>query len=197
MTKATGMMTHSKLRSGSRMGRAAWVLLIVLSAIGCERAEEQASPHTGPDSAQVPPPGAMDTTREAPEPAPEVALRTALEQLLRGSVEPQSEHTWFSSKTAGALRSVSVDSAGHAIVDFEDLRALIPNASTSAGSAILLEDLNSTVFSVDEVISVDYLMDGSCDRFWEWLQYRCQTVHRPGRPPKESFEETGSTTNFR
>lgn len=160
--------------------------LIVLGAIGCELADERASPLTRPDSAQVLPPSAMDTTSEAPEPAPEVALRSALEQLLRGSAEPQSEHTWFSSKTAGALRTVSVDSVGHAIVDFKDLRALIPNASSSAGSAILLEELNSTVFSVDGVTSVDYLIDGSCDRFWEWLQYGCQTVHRPDRQPAQS-----------
>jgi hypothetical protein len=128
----------------------------------------------------------MDTTSEAAEPAPEVALRSALEQLLRGSAERQSEHTWFSSKTAEALRTVSVDSVGHAIVDFNDLRALIPNASSSAGSAILLEDLNATVFSVEGVTSVDYVIDGSCDRFWEWLQYSCQTVHRPERQPAES-----------
>jgi hypothetical protein len=64
-------------------------------------------------------------------------------------------------------------------VDFEDLRALIPNASSSAGSALLLEELNTAVFSVEGVRSVDYLIEGSCDRFWEWLQYGCQTIDRP------------------
>ena len=43
---------------------------------------------------------------------------------------------------------------------------------------MFLEDLNSTVFGVNGVLSVDYLMEGRCERFWEWLQYSCQTVHR-------------------
>jgi hypothetical protein len=107
-------------------------------------------------------------------------LRAALEQLLRGPSDPQPEvYSWFSSATADALRSVSVDSAGHATVDFEDLRALIPNASSSAGSAMLLEELNTSVFSVEGVRSVDYLIDGRCERFWEWLQYGCHTIYRP------------------
>ena len=56
--------------------------------------------------------------------------------------------SWFSSRTAGALRSESIDSVGHAVVDFEDLRPLIPNASSSAGSEMLLQELNAAVFGV-------------------------------------------------
>ena len=43
---------------------------------------------------------------------------------------------------------------------------------------MLLEELNTTVFSVEGVRSVDYFIEGSCERFWEWLQYSCQTIHR-------------------
>lgn len=136
---------------------AACLMLVALSVIGCGSEPRQAVP---------------DAT------GPEVALRVAVEQMLRGQTEPASESSWFSSTTAGALRSVSVDSAGHAIVDFEDLRALIPNASSSAGSEMLLNELNATVFRVDAVRSVDYLIDGQCERFWEWLQYDCRTVMR-------------------
>lgn len=137
-----------------------------LGALGCGGEGQQESPSVRPDSVEI------------AAPAPELALRAALEQALRGPAEPAAEHSWFSPATAGALRSVSVDSAGHAIVDFADLRALIPNATSSAGSAMLLEELKSAVFSVDGIRSVDYLIEGSCERFWEWLQYSCQTVHR-------------------
>jgi len=111
--------------------------------------------------------------------APTVALRSAVEALLRGDAESVTAGSWFSSSTAGALRTVSVDSVGHAIVDFEDLRTLIPNASSSAGSEMLLNELNAAVFSVDAVRSVDYLIEGRCELFWEWLQRGCQTVPRP------------------
>jgi len=133
-----------------------------------------------PDSAQVRVPVATDTTSAVANPATDDLLRAALERLLRGPNDPQPDvHSWFSSATADALRSLSVDAAGHATVDFEDLRALIPNASSSAGSAMLLEELNTAVFSVEGVRSVDYLIEGGCERFWEWLQYGCHTVHRP------------------
>jgi hypothetical protein len=111
-------------------------------------------------------------------------LRTALEWLLRGPTAVEQAagiQSWFSDKTAGALRSVDIDSSGHAIVDFQDLRGLIPNASSSAGSAVLLQELNGTVFQFPEILSVEYRMEGSCDLFWEWLQYGCQIVARPER----------------
>ncbi|HUH12828.1 MAG TPA: GerMN domain-containing protein [Longimicrobiales bacterium] len=110
-------------------------------------------------------------------------LESALELLLRGPLPEERArglHSWFSAQTAGALRSVSVDSAGRAVVDFRDLRPLIPNASTSAGSAMLLHQLDGTVFQFPHVRSVEYRMEGSCALFWEWLQRECNVVTRPG-----------------
>jgi hypothetical protein len=110
------------------------------------------------------------------------ALESALHHLLRGPTEAERAaglHSWFSSETAGALRSVAVDEEGHATVDFADLRTLIPNASASAGSAMLLRELNATVFGIAAVRSVEYRMEGSCDGFGEWLQYGCVVVERP------------------
>lgn len=106
----------------------------------------------------------------------------ALATLVRGpTAEEQARgiRSWFSEETAGVLRSVEVDSQGQVTVDFHDLRPLIPNASTSAGSAMLLQELNGTVFQFPEIRSVEYRMNGSCERFWEWLQYGCRTVSRP------------------
>jgi hypothetical protein len=109
-------------------------------------------------------------------------LEDALRALLRGPDPGEREagmDSWFSAATAGLLRSATVDAEGRAVVDFADLRATIPNASTSAGSAMLLRELNATVFEYPAVQSVEYRIEGSCDVFGEWLQYGCVTVARP------------------
>jgi hypothetical protein len=160
--------------------------------------ESEQSAARGPELAEQPAhparPAAADsvtvvfTKDEAPapvrRPVPDSTplLRAALEWLVRGP-NPEERtagiRSWFSGATAESLRSVEVDSAGRAVVDFHDLRRLIPNASSSFGSAMLLQELNGTVFQFPEIRSVEYLMEGSCDLFWEWLQYGCQTVVRP------------------
>jgi hypothetical protein len=123
---------------------------VLLAAVACE-----------PSAERPPAPGVTDSMRAAPADSPVPAA----------GQDPGSG-------TATVLRSVAVDPAGHATVDFHDLPSLIPNASSSAGSTLLLEELNATVFGVAGVQSVDYEVEGSCERFWEWLQYSCQTVTR-------------------
>jgi hypothetical protein len=154
--------------------------LLVLG--GCERSVPRRSAETGIDSVPVARPNdERPTPAQPPGSRPSADLRAALGQLLRGPTARRpagDSHSWFSAETAGALRSVAVDSTGHATVDFHDLRPLIPNASSSAGSAALLEELNTTVFQFPEIRSVEYRMEGSCDLFWEWLQYGCQRVMR-------------------
>ena len=151
---------------------AAVVAALVLLA-GCDDGETQ---RRGDGAATRTGDGATSTA----ESAPTAELHGALEALVGGRSEQVAGESasWFSAETADALRSVAADSAGHAIVDFHDLRALIPNASSSAGSAALLNELNATVFQFPGIHSVEYRMDGSCDHFWEWLQYGCQTVTR-------------------
>lgn len=108
-------------------------------------------------------------------------IRATLETLLAGPTSEEQEQgidSWFNDDTAGMLRSVDVDGS-HVVVDFGDLRQVIPNASSSTGSRLLLQGLNATVFQFPEIHSIEYLIDGSCAAFWEWLQYECQTVTRP------------------
>lgn len=117
-----------------------------------------------------------------PVPASSADLRTALEWLVRGPTAEERARgirSWFSGETAGALKSVEIGPTGRAVVEFHDLRPLIPGASSSAGSAMLLDQLNRTVFHFPGVRSVEYRMDGSCAAFWEWLQYECRIVPRP------------------
>lgn len=112
------------------------------------------------------------------------SVEAALAALLRGPTAEERASgvtSWFSATTTGALQSVTVDSAGLAVVDFADLRELIPNAASSAGSAMLLHELNGTVFQFPGIEAVEYRIQGSCSAFWEWLQYDCQRVRRAGR----------------
>jgi hypothetical protein len=113
--------------------------------------------------------------------AENAGLETSLELLLRGPTAAERRAgltSWFSDATAGALRSVTVR-GDTAVVNLADLRALIPNASSSAGSAMLLRELNATVFQDPAIRAVEYRMEGSCAAFWEWLQYGCRIVSRP------------------
>lgn len=99
-------------------------------------------------------------------------LTAAIEALLAGPTEAESRaglQSWFSTATAHALLGVSL-SDGHAVVDLADLRSIIPNASTSAGSQQLLSQLDATVFRFPTVASVEYRIEGSCEAFTEWLQ---------------------------
>jgi hypothetical protein len=169
-------------RGGTAALRTIRMALVALGVLGCERTGDRISPDVITDSAQVSTSRPPDTTGEGLASSPDAELRTALERLLRGTAAPRADTTWFSTATEGALRNVTLDTNGHATVDFEDLRTLIPNASSSAGSQMLLDELNATVFGVAAVRSVDYLIEGRCERFWEWLQRGCQAVPRPPGP---------------
>jgi Sporulation and spore germination len=107
-------------------------------------------------------------------------LRAVLEALLRGPTNQERAagyHSFFSDATAGMLRGVAV-SNGVARVDFRDFSSIIPNASSSAGSAQLIEQLRATIFQFPTVRAAEIMFDGSCDRFWTWLQRGCQQLHR-------------------
>ena len=104
--------------------------------------------------------------------APEV-LHGALEELLAGPTEAEQEQgywSWFSAETAGLLDSVRIED-GVAFVHFDtSLPQVIPNASTSAGSAALLAALDATATQFPTVDEAIYSLEGDVDAFYEWLQ---------------------------
>jgi hypothetical protein len=110
-------------------------------------------------------------------------LRAALEELLAGPSDQERASgatSWFSEDTAGLLVDVALRD-GLATVDLGDLPSVIPNASTSAGSMILLEELDATVFQFRTVDAVVYRLDGDCEAFNEWLQFGgCEPRTRTG-----------------
>jgi hypothetical protein len=106
-------------------------------------------------------------------PASQAVIRSSLEQLLAGPTGAELDAglaSWFSPATAGMLDSINLEPDGDLIVDFHDLRTVIPNASSSAGSEMLLGELDATVFQFTSVWTVVYRIEGDCEAFNEWLQ---------------------------
>jgi hypothetical protein len=161
-----------------RRGRALPAIIVAVVLQGCGEEAPPERPGEIDDR-----PGVEAPATEAPAAPLEVDLAEALEALLEGPSRDEREagrFSWFSDETAGMLRSVEVDGEGRAVVDFHDLRPVIPGASSSAGSEALVDELNGAVFRFPGVTSVEYRIDGSCSAFWEWLQYDCQVVTGPG-----------------
>jgi spore germination protein GerM len=97
----------------------------------------------------------------------------ALTQLLAGPTEIERAlgyQSWFSTGTAGLLRTVSL-SSGVATVDLGDISRVIPNASSSCGSHALLGALDATLRQFPSITRACYAIEGEMDRFYGWLQY--------------------------
>lgn len=108
-------------------------------------------------------------------------LRAALEALFAGpKPEEDGEEltSWFSEDTEDNLLGVNLREDGTAVVDLDN--AGIEGASSSAGSRMLREELDATVFQFATVERIEYRLNGSCDAFWQWLQVGdCELVERP------------------
>jgi hypothetical protein len=99
-------------------------------------------------------------------------LRGAMSALLKGPTANEKRAGfggWFTARTAGMLRSVRL-SGGTAFVDFRDLRRVIPNASSSCGSTLLLAQLDRTAKQFTSVRHTLYSLNGNRRAFYEWLQ---------------------------
>lgn len=97
----------------------------------------------------------------------------ALRELLAGPTAEEREQgytSWFSSETAGLLRSLRIaDGTAHVDLDGR-LPTVIPNASTSAGARSLLAELDATLERFDGIAATEYALDGDVAAFYAWLQ---------------------------
>ncbi len=100
--------------------------------------------------------------------SPESAVRALLAGPTPAEVA-KGYSSWFSAATAGMLDRVSVIE-GVARVSFRDLRPVIPNASSSCGSAALLSALDATLRRFPEIRWTRYSIMGDEAAFYEWLQ---------------------------
>ena len=161
------------------------MIVVVPLLLAC--AEQRETPELEVSGDSLVPTDSVSELRPSSQPAPinvSIELEAALRDVVRGPSQAERDagaQSWFSSKTANAFKSVTMDAAGHVMVDFEDLRKLIPNASSSAGSEMLLQELNAAVFAFPSVKSVEYRINGSCDVFGEWIQVGCKGYTRPGQ----------------
>ena len=99
---------------------------------------------------------------------PESALRA----LLAGPTTAETAagyQSWFSAATADALSAFELRD-GVARVSFRDLRMIIPNASSSCGSGMLLSALDRTLLQFPQVTRTRYSIEGDEAAFYEWLQ---------------------------
>jgi hypothetical protein len=99
-------------------------------------------------------------------------LTGAMRALLAGPTAAERARGyggWFSGKTANKLHAVHIG-RGVAYVDFHDFRRVIPNASSSCGSALLLAELNTTATQFPSVRRAVYSFNGDRRGFYEWLQ---------------------------
>lgn len=112
-----------------------------------------------------------ETTREVPQ--SDDQLTAALVSLVSGTLTPAEEEaglgTWFEGATADALISARIEN-GTAFVDFQDFSQIIPNASSSCGSAGLLTQLESTVSANSDGARACFSFSGDPDAFYSWLQ---------------------------
>ncbi len=73
----------------------------------------------------------------------------------------------FNEATANVLESVVLEDTGHVIINFQ---SFVPNGNTSAGSEHMMDALNYTVSQFEEVQTIEYQYNGSCQEFFDWLQ---------------------------
>jgi hypothetical protein len=173
------------------MQKRALICLFVLLAAACGPPDDPdpsptASPASSPSDTAEPSPqvetvqifltraGSTDCDEVVPverEVGGRPTLQTGMEQLLAGPTDQERAQGlggWFSEATRDLLISAERDGEV-ARVDFKDLRDVIPNASSSCGSAALLAQLDSTAkqFGATQTL---YSINGDLDTFYNWLQ---------------------------
>lgn len=101
--------------------------------------------------------------------------RAALEQLFAGPGPSETTEGarafWLTD--ALYLNSVKIENET-AYVDWKDIREVIPNASTSCGSASFLAPIENTLKQFSGVTKVVQSIKGDPKTFYEWLQLSCQ-----------------------
>ncbi|WP_047983223.1 GerMN domain-containing protein [Ornithinibacillus californiensis] len=108
----------------------------------------------------------------------EERIEYAILQLIEGPSEEEKEDGYlsiFNEDTAGLLNGIELQDSGHLIVDFVDFSKIIPNGNSSAASMAMLQSLNTTIAQFEDVKTIEYRFDGSCEQFYGWLQRTCQS----------------------
>jgi spore germination protein GerM len=107
---------------------------------------------------------------------PDVSVYEAsLNQLFQGPTEAEKNQgfsSFFSNKTKNILKSVKI-SGTTAYVNLTDIRTIIPNASSSCGSAQFLSSVEETLKHDRKITDVRFAIDGNPQTFYDWIQIGC------------------------
>ncbi len=161
------------------------VILYSLNGFGPkDRAEEPAPSATMRlevffSNAKLDPPGTYDCSLVYPvsrtvSKDPNIT-RAALMELLKGPTpeeQAQGYTSFFSDATRDILQSVRADQ-GVAYVDFKDFRSVIPNASSSCGSAQFFAQVETTLKQFPGIGRVIYAIDKIPQTFYDFMQIGC------------------------
>lgn len=101
--------------------------------------------------------------------------RATLNQLFAGPTPEEQAQGYlsvFSAKTESILKSVRI-LGGIAYVDLVDIREIIPNASTTCGSAQFFSEVETTLKQFSTVQKVIYAIEGQPATFYWWMQIGC------------------------
>jgi hypothetical protein len=108
-------------------------------------------------------------------------LPVALGELLEGPTDGERATgytSFFHAQTASAFHKIEIREDSLVVVDLLDFSRYAPGAATAQGAAMLLGELNHTVFQFSFIKSVIYRFNGSCSRFFQWLGQSCRTIRR-------------------
>jgi hypothetical protein len=114
----------------------------------------------------------------------EAVVANVLAEMLQGPTVAEQEagySSFFSEESAEALLSVTYQEDTQGLVlDFTEA-ILVNNASTSTGSQFFLGELLANAFQFEEVRSIEFRVNGSCEAFWEFLQAGpiCNVIDKP------------------
>jgi len=101
--------------------------------------------------------------------------RAALNELFKGPTSEEKKQGYislFSDETKSILKSIKI-TEGVCYVDLEDIRRIVPNASTSCGSAELLAEMETTLKQFPTIKKAIFAINGNPKTFYEWLQIGC------------------------
>ena len=104
---------------------------------------------------------------------------TVLRELFAGPSEGEVVEGFvseFSAATADILISFRVE-GGTAYVNLTDIRTLIPNASSSCGSASFFAEVETTLAKVVSVERVIFAIEGDPEPFYEFVQLGCDETN--------------------
>ncbi len=135
-------------------------------------------------------PNAIDCSQVYPLervlPKTDGVAKAALQELFKGPTEIekfQGYYSWFFDQTKNILKNIKIENET-AYVDLSDIRQIIPNASTSCGSAEFLAELETTLKEFTTIKKVVFAIDGEPATFYEWLQLGCPDKNCDANPFK-------------